>query len=739
LPSPAVAALTRDPRRAFDVHQETFMPPPSDRQPQPSPPRAEPRRQVSVRHGVEIIDDYAWLRADNWQEVMRDPAVLDPAIRSYLEAENAYTEAALADTARLQETLFQEMKGRIKEDDSSVPAPDGTFDYYSSYITGGQYPLICRRPRGGGPETIMIDGNAEGRDRAYWALGGTGHSPDHTLLAYAVDDKGSELYTIRIRDLATGRDLDDVIPDTRGNFAWAADSRTLLYVRLDDNHRPVWVYRHTVGTPASDDVLVYEEPDMGFYVSLGETQSRRFLLIEAHDHQTSEIRLIDADVPTKAPMLVVARETSHEYSVEHHGDDLIITTNSGEAEDFRICRTPVASIGKASWREIVAHRPGRLILDVVAFADHLVRLERENGLPRIVIRRFADGAEHQIAFEEEAYSLGIAHGYEYATTTLRFTYSSMTTPAQVYDYDMETRQRTLRKTQEVPSGHDPALYITRRLYAPAADGETVPVSLLYRKDTPLDGTAPLFLYGYGSYGISIPAGFSTNRLSLVDRGFVFAIAHIRGGKDKGYRWYKTGKLATKTNTFTDFIAAGEHLAREGFTRRGNIVANGGSAGGMLMGAVANMAPDLFLGIIADVPFVDVLNTMLDDTLPLTPPEWTEWGNPITSKEQFEWIRAYSPYDNVAAKAYPHIFAYGGLTDPRVTYWEPAKWIAKLRALNTSDKLVLLQINMEAGHGGASGRFDSLKEIALDFAFALKIAGLADVAPKPASVAQPATS
>ncbi len=551
-------------------------------------------------------------------------------------------------------------------------------------------------------------------------------------MAYAVDDKGSELYTIRIRDLVTGRDLDDVIPDTRGNFIWAADSRTLFYVRLDDNHRPVWVYRHVVGTPLADDVLVYEETDMGFYVSIGETQSQRFILIETHDHQTSEIRIVDAKTPTATPLLVAARETAHEYSVEHHGDDLIITTNSGGAEDFRVCRTPVDRIGMANWRELVAHRPGCLLLDVVAFAGHLVRLERENGLPRIAIRRFSDGEEHHIAFDEEAYSLGIVHGYEYDTTSLRFSYSSMTTPTQVFDYDMETRARTLRKTQEVPSGHDPALYVTRRLYAPARDGETVPISLLYRRDTPLDGTAPLFLYGYGSYGISIPAAFSTNRLSLVDRGFVFAIAHIRGGKDKGYRWYKTGKLATKTNTFTDFIAAGEHLAREGFTRRGHIVANGGSAGGMLMGAVANMAPELFLGIIADVPFVDVLNTMLDASLPLTPPEWTEWGNPIVSKAEFDWIRAYSPYDNVRKQPYPHIFAYGGLTDPRVTYWEPAKWIAKLREHNTSDNLVLLKINMEAGHGGASGRFDSLKEIALDFAFALKIAGKASVAPRPST-------
>jgi oligopeptidase B len=691
----------------------------------PVPPAAKRRPSFSVHHGVELGDEYAWLRADNWQEVMRDPAVLQADIRQYLEAENAYTEASLADTVELQEALYAEMKARIKEDDSTVPAPDGPMAYYASYVIGGQYPLLCRRPRDGGPEQVLLDGNKEAEGLAYWQLGAAAHSPDHKLLAYAVDDKGSELATIRIRDLATGQDLPDAIPDTRSAIVWARDSRTLFYVRLDANHRPLFVYRHKVGTPVEEDVLVYEEKDIGFYVGVTQTQSGRFVAIDAHDHQTSEVYLIDADRPDSAPRLVAAREHGHEYSVEHQGERLIITTNSGGAEDFRICETPVAAPEMANWREILPHKPGRLILETIAFRDHLARLEREDGLPRIVIRRFADGAEHAIGFDEEAYSLGMSGGYEFDTTGLRFTYSSMTTPAQVFDYDMETRTRTLRKTQEVPSGHNAGDYVTRRLFAPTADGETVPISLLYRTGTPLDGSAPLFLYGYGSYGIAIPAGFSTNRLSLVDRGFVFAIAHIRGGKEKGYRWYTEGKHRKKLNTFTDFIAAGEFLAKEGYTRRGRIVANGGSAGGMLMGVVANMAPDLFLGIIADVPFVDVLNTMLDETLPLTPPEWPEWGNPIVSKDDFDIIRCYSPYDNVGAKAYPHIFAYAGLTDPRVTYWEPAKWIARLRVRNTSDNLILLKTNMEAGHGGAPGRFEALKEQALDYAFALKIADMAD--------------
>jgi oligopeptidase B len=688
----------------------------------PSPPVADRRAKFSVHHGVELVDEYAWLRATNWQEVMRDPGALDPAIRAYLEAENAYTQAALEDTTALQTELFAEMKGRIKEDDSRVPEPDGSFAYFSSYVAGGQYPRLNRRPREGGPGEVLLDGNKEAEGRTYWQLGAYAHSPDHRLLAYAVDDRGSELYTVRIRDLATGLDLPEVVTDTRGALVWAQDSKTLFYVRLDDKHRPLFVYRHLAGTPAEEDALVYEEPDSGFYVGVEQTQSGRFVIISAHDHQTSEVYLIDSDLPNSAPRLVAAREHGHEYSVDHHGERLLILTNSGGAEDFRICEAPLADAGTSNWREVLPHRPGRLILTIVAFAGHLVRLEREDGLQRIVVRQLSDGSEHIIAFDEEAYFLDISEGYEFDTATLRFTYSSMTTPAQVFDYDMQARTRILRKTQEVPSGHNPADYVTRRVFAPAPDGQTVPVSLLYRKDTPLDGSAPLLLYGYGAYGIAIPAAFSIMRLSLVDRGFVFAVAHIRGGKDKGYRWYTEGKGEKKLNTFTDFIAAGEYLAQQGYTRRGRIVANGGSAGGMLMGAVANMAPDLFLGIIADVPFVDVLNTMLDGDLPLTPPEWPEWGNPLASRDDFAVIRSYSPYDNVAAKAYPHIFAYGGLTDPRVTYWEPAKWIARLRARNTGDGMILLKTNMEAGHGGASGRFEQLQEWAVDFAFALKIAG-----------------
>ncbi len=688
----------------------------------PTPPQAERRPVSDVHHAIERADNYAWLRADNWQEVMRDPSALAADIRAYLEAENAYTATAMADTEALQETLFKEMKGRIKEDDSTVPAPDGDYSYFTSYVTGGQHPRLCREPRDGGESAVLLDGDAMAAGKPFFSLGAVAWSHDHRLLAYAFDDKGSEFFKIKLRDLETGQDLADEVPDMEGEPAWNTEGTAFYYTRVDEYRRPLQVLRHRIGTDAADDEPIYQEPDSGFFTRAGESLDRRFVIIGSGDHETSEVRLLDLASPERGLRLVEPRQTNHDYQVEPHEGRLIILTNDGGAEDYKIVEAPLENPGRANWREVVPHKPGRLILDVTCFKDYMVRLEREDGLPRIVIRRFADGEEHAIDFAEEAYSLGMTDGYEYDTETLRFTYSSMTTPRQIFDYNMRTRERVLRKTQEVPSGHNAAEYVTRRVFAPTLDGETVPVSLLYRKDTLLDGSAPCLLYGYGSYGMAMPAGFSTNAFSLVDRGFVYAIAHIRGGKDKGYRWYKDGKLDKKTNTFFDFIAAGCYLAEQKFTSAGRIVAKGGSAGGMLMGAVANMAPELFAGIIADVPFVDVLTTMLDETLPLTPPEWPEWGNPIESADAYRTIAAYSPYDNVRSQDYPNILATGGLTDPRVTYWEPAKWVAKLRVHKTDGNLLLLKINMEAGHGGASGRFDRLKEDALAYAFALKVAG-----------------
>ena len=758
-----------------------------------STPPVAPRNPSGfpVLHDRRRTDDYAWLKDENWQQVMRDPTVLSADIRAYLEAENAYRDVALAPTQALRAALFDEFRGRIKEDDSSVPAKDGAWEYYHRYREGGQHPVVCRRPvrdpardavrataggedgdltgRAAGAagtadatatadaagiadatatadaagtagatgatgttgtagtdttgEQILLDGDAEADGKSYFRIGGRGHSWNHGRFAWTVDENGSEFFTLRVRDLETGQPLDDVIERCSGGFTWAADHQTLFYTVLDDNHRPCKVLRHRIGTDAADDVLVYEEPDAGFFLNVAITESRRFVVIDAHDHVTSEVRLIDAGRPESAPVVVAERDPNTEYDVSHHADRLLILTNAGGAEDFRIVETPIAAPGRAHWVDLVPHRPGVLIAGFDVYARWLVRLERENALPRIVVRDLTSDEEHEIAFDEEAYSLGLAGGYEFDTDTLRFTYSSMTTPEHVYDYDMRTRERVVRKVQEVPSGHDPADYVTRRIMAASHDGESVPVSVLHHRDTALDGSAPLLLYGYGSYGMSMPASFATTRLSLVDRGFVYAIAHVRGGTERGYAWYTDGKLAKKTNTFHDFIAAAHALADRGFTRRGRIAIHGGSAGGLLVGACANMAPELFHAVVAEVPFVDVLNTICDDTLPLTPPEWPEWGNPLESEEAYDCIAAYSPYDNVEAKDYPHIIATAGLTDPRVTYWEPAKWVAKLRATKTDDRLLVLHTNMEAGHGGAAGRFDRLKETALVYAFVLHVFGI----------------
>ncbi len=690
----------------------------------PLPPHAARRPVSDTRHGVTRTDDYAWLRADNWQEVFRDPSVLDADIRAHLEAENAYQAALMADTQALQKTLFAEMRGRIKEDDSSVPSRDGPYAYGVSYRTGGEQPYFIRTPRDGGAETILLDGDREGEGKPYFRLASADHSPNHGLLIWGYDDKGSEFYKLRVRDLATMQDLPDLVADTNGGGAWDADSKGFFYTRLDENHRPSKVLYHRVGSDAAEDRLVFEEADPGFFLGVGGSALDDYIFIDIHDHETSECWLLPANEPTAKPKLVTARRTGVEYDIAPGGEVFYILTNADGAKDFKIMRAPAADPGPENWVEEVAEKPGRLILSHSAYKRHLVWIERDEGLPRIVVRDRASGAEHAIAFDEEAYSLSLHGSAEYDTDVIRFAYSSMTTPEQLFDYDMVTRERRLLKTQEVPSGHDPDDYVTRRVFAPAPDGELVPVSLMHRRDTPLDGSAPCLLYGYGSYGITIPASFSTSRLSLADRGFVYAIAHIRGGKDKGFRWYEDGKRDRKTNTFTDFIAAARHLVQEGFTSHDRIVAQGGSAGGMLMGAVANMAPEAFGGIIAEVPFVDVLNTMLDDTLPLTPPEWPEWGNPIASAADYRTIAAYSPYDNVKAQAYPAILAVAGLTDPRVTYWEPAKWVAKLRELKTDRHPVLFRINMDAGHAGASGRFSRLEEVAFSYAFALKVVGKA---------------
>ncbi|MBS7698437.1 MULTISPECIES: S9 family peptidase [unclassified Chelatococcus] len=701
-------------------------------QPLAEPPVAPTSPHETIVHGVTLRDDYAWLKADNWREVLADPSTLPAHIRTHLEAENAFADAVLSPLADLRKILVAEMRGRIREDDASVPARDGPFYYYTRYREGGQHPLICRAsastmdigPAFGAPPAddtdILLDGDALAQGKAFFDLAEAVQSPDHGRLAWCADDTGAEFNVIRVRDIASGCDLDDRIEKASDDVVWAADGTAFYYVRLDDNHRPCEVLLHRLGTPAADDTLIFRSNDPAWFINLTQTQSRRFAIISVSDHETSEAHLLDLHEDTPQPRLVAAREDNLRYEVEHHGEALFILTNADGAEDFKIVTAPLASPERAHWRDTVPHRRGIFVLAQLVLQQYLVRLERENALPRIVIRTLATGEEHAISIPEEAYRLSLGEVLEFETNQLRFVYSSMTTPNETYDYDMATHERVLRKRQTIPSGHDPAAYVTRRLFATAADGELIPVSILHRRETPIDGSAPCLLYGYGAYGHALSAGFSANNLSLVDRGFVYAIAHVRGGNEKGWHWYLDGKRDKKPNTFSDFIAAARHLISAGYTAAGRIAAHGGSAGGMLMGAVANDAPELFAGILAEVPFVDVLNTMLDGDLPLTPPEWPEWGNPITDQAAFARIRAYSPYDQVRPQRYPAILALGGLSDPRVTYWEPAKWVAKVRATATGGGPFLLRTNMEAGHGGAAGRFDRLDEIALVYAFALGV-------------------
>jgi len=687
----------------------------------PRPPVAPKRPKRIEQLGRVRVDDYAWLKDDNWQQVLRDPKSLRPDVREHLKAENAYAKAMLAGTEALQAQMFAEMKGRIKEDDSSVPAPDGPWDYYVRYDLGAQHPIHARRPRnperGGASdgEQVLLDEEALSKGKPFFQVGAASHSPDHALYAWAADEQGSEYYTVRVKDLATGEPLGSPIESSYGALTFSPDSQWLFWIWRDENARPAKVFRRPArGGP---DTLVYEEADDGMFLGIGTTSDDSHIVIHVGNQETTEIRLIPAGDPTAEPVVAEPRQVGVKYSLDHWTDRWVIHTNADGAVDFKLATSQAPVPSKATWRDWIAHRPGRYITGFAAFAGHLVRAERVDALDRLVVTA-RDGEAHEIAFPEEAYALNLEGGYEYETTTARFIYQSPTTPRQTYDYDMATRERTLRKTQEIPSGHDPARYVARRLYAPAPDGEQAPVTVLMLKDTPLDGSAPLLLYGYGAYGMAMEPSFSIRNLSLVDRGWIWATAHIRGGADKGWGWFLDGRKDKKENSFTDFIACAEHLIAEGYATKGKIAAYGGSAGGMLMGAVANLRPDLWGAIIAAVPFVDVLNTMSDTSLPLTPPEWPEWGNPLEDPEAYDRIAGYSPYDQISAQAYPPVLATGGLSDPRVTYWEPAKWIAKLREFSAGDAPMLLKINMEAGHGGASGRFEFLKEIALDYAFAV---------------------
>ncbi|MBA3050403.1 S9 family peptidase [Brevundimonas sp.] len=681
----------------------------------PVPPVA---RKIPVRIeqlGRVRTDDYQWMKDDNWQTVLRDPTVIKADVKEHLLAENAYREAMMASTLPLQAAMFEEMKGRIKEADSSVPSPDGAWAYFVEYRTGEQHPRYMRQPRGGGEAQLLLDANALAEGKAYSEVSAADHSPDHALFAFSEDAQGSEVHQIFVKDLATGEVLPDPIGSAIGDFAFSPDSQWIFWTNRDDNGRPDRIFRRPAR--GGETTLVYQEDDDGMFISVGRTADDAFILITIGNQETSEVRAIPAATPTAPPVALEPRHVGRLYEADHWGDRWVIRTNADESIDFKIVEAPTASPGKAHWTDLIPHASGRYIEGMALVKDYIGRQERADANTKIVIRD-RSGAEHEIAVDEPAYSLSLAGASEFDTTIMRYGYNSPSTPTSTYDYDLATRERTLRKVQEVPSGHDPADYVVERLNAPAPDGELVPVTVLRRKDTPVDGSAPVLLYGYGSYGSPIPASFSTNRLSLVDRGWIYAIAHVRGGSDKGWNWFLTARRMTKKNTFTDFIASAEHLIARGYASSGHIVAEGRSAGGLLMGAINNMRPDLWAGVIGGVPFVDVINTMSDTSLPLTPPEWPEWGNPLEDPEAYDYMMSYSPYDQVGPKAYPAVLATGGLSDPRVTYWEPEKWVAKLRPATTSGKPILLKINMEAGHAGSSGRFDYLKEVAHDYAFAV---------------------
>jgi oligopeptidase B len=684
------------------------------------PPEAARHPVRHVRHGRTDLDPYDWLRARNWQEVLRDTGALSPEIHAHIEAENAYATTVLEPLAGLVSELSTELRARIPEADASVPVDDGSWSYFERFAPGAQHAEYCRVPGDGGSAraTVLLDGEREAAG-GFLRIARCRHSADHRLLAYTADRSGAEVYRLTVRDIDSGKDIETLPAECHGDFDWASDGRTLFYTVIDEHHRPRAVMRHTVGTDPTTDPVVYEEPDPAFFLGLERTDSGRFIAIRCHDHGlTSEVRLIDRDSIDFTPRLVAARASGNDYTVTDDGERLFVLTNSGDAEDYRIAEAPLDAPGRENWSDVVPHVPGRTIRAMLAVRGHLVRLERVDARPRIVVRRIGDGTETAVSFAEQAFDVGLVRGINFNAPFFRFTYSSPATPPRTYDQDLEGGRRTLRKEQAVPSGHDPADYTVQRLDVPAHDGAAVPVTLLYRSDRPPSPGSPLLLYGYGSYGISISASFVANRFSLVDRGVTYAIAHVRGGGDKGLAWYRDGKMASKENTFRDYLSVAHHLIGSGYTGKGRIVAHGGSAGGMLVGAALNACPDLFAAAIAEVPFVDVLNTMCDASLPLTPPEWNEWGNPVDDAEACDRIRGYSPYDNIRPLPYPPVLAVTGLTDPRVTYWEPAKWVARLRATATGGGPFLLRTNMGAGHAGAAGRFDRLGEIALLYAFVL---------------------
>ena len=677
------------------------------------PPTAARRPFSLTRHGVTVEDPWAWLRDPGY------PDVKDKDVLAYLKAENAFFEQAMAPRKPLTDALFAEMKGRIKEDDKSVPQKDGDYVYWRAFEIGAQYRKWYRRPvaakTDGSEDQLILDEPALAEGHEYFRLGAMSVSPDGRYLAYAIDNNGSERFEARIKDLFTGELLPEVIPDTLSSLVWTSDSKGLLYGIANENWRTDNTRLHWIGQPVASDVELFHEDDDGFRVAVGLTSSEKWIVISTGDHVTTEVWLLPADNPTAPPLLVAARQPGREYEVDEHDGTLYIRTNDTHP-NFRLVKASLAA--PHEWDEVIAPDTHFYLTDFTLFKGFYVTEGRQDGLDQIELRDYATHTPKRLSFPEASYSASLDDNPEYDVTKLRIGYESMVTPDTIYDYHLATGELEVLKVQEIPSGYDATRYATERLMIPARDGTQIPVSIVYPRGLPRDGSAPLYLYGYGAYGIAMEPGFSTSRLSLLERGFAFALAHIRGGDDLGQQWYLDGKLDKRTNSFTDFVDVAKGLIERGYTSKGRIGISGGSAGGELMGAVINSDPDLWGAVVAHVPFVDVLNTMLDETLPLTPGEWPEWGNPIEDPKAFETILSYDPYCNVKAQDYPPLMVTAGLNDPRVTYWEPAKWVARLRATKTDDNVLLLKTNMGAGHGGKSGRFESLQETAEEFAFSL---------------------
>ncbi|MBD3349160.1 MAG: prolyl oligopeptidase family serine peptidase [Candidatus Eisenbacteria bacterium] len=677
----------------------------------PAPPVARAIPQADTTHGDVRVDDYAWLRNRE-----------DPEVIAYLEAENAYTDAVMGHTEALQETLYEEIIGRIKQTDLTVPYPDDGYFYYWRSEEGKQYQIFCRK-KGSleAEEEVLLDENALAEGHDYFDVGTASVSPDHTMLAYNVDTTGAEHFTLYVLDLESGQLLPDVIEDVDYDIVWANDNETIFYVTSDEMERTDKLWRHELGSDRAEDTLVFHEPDDSYWVGVYRTRSDQYILLQLWKRTSGETWLLSADDPAGEFRVVEPRAQDVEYDVSHRGDYFYIRTNAG-GKNFEVVRAPVESPSRDNWVSVIPHRDDVKVDRVYCFRDYLVVGERERGLQQLRVVDLKDGSEHRVTFPEPTYSIWPAHNEEFDTDSVRFNYSSLVTPRSVYDYNMETRERTLLKQTEVLGGYDPSLYRSERLYATARDGADVPISLVYREDTFQRSRSPLLLDGYGAYGSSSDPWFSSSRLTLLDRGVVYAIAHVRGGGEMGEEWYEQGKMLQKKNTFTDFIACAEHLVAEGYADPGRVGMTGESAGGLLIGAVLNMRPDLFSLAVARVPFVDALNTMLDPTIPLTVAEYNEWGNP-NDPEYYDYIKSYSPYDNVGPYDYPDILVMASLNDPRVQYWEPAKWVAKLRAVGRGDSRLILKVHMGAGHGGSSGRYDWYREVAFRYAFVLDCFGL----------------